>query len=1496
MPLGVNYVGFINQQLRSLIGATSLANELIQNADDAQVVEGSDKTTMAFDFTDNDLIVRNNRRFSSCADLKAVICKNEGDNWCDFHRFRNVASGNKRTDKENIGAFGIGFTAVYQITDKPELSSGEFRWTIDPSAPEDKRIEQQTRPELDGTEFRFPWAQAETDLRKSLQVRPITAKEIEAYLSEILASLPASLLFLRHIDSIEILKNGRRLELITAHRNPDSVELVFESGTKKRWVYLKGDFSPEVQQKLYPEKRKTEVCIAVPLDDIHADGRLFAFLPLEREETRLPFQINADFFPSPERKSLLFGQDYQGEWNRIALKKASQIFGNNIRKLKEDLSPDDFWKMLDLVWKVGEESSRTQEIEGGRKQQFSMFWEEAKAVLATFPSVYTSKSGWECPQNIRLVRKKLEKERLTISVLEDLGIGLVSPMLWPSRQVLSSHDVGVGEVELDEIIETINGSQLRRRTPIESTPTWLRDSNKRTALLDEIKFLFEKSKKAENYRAKLSECPLAIRFDDCVDSPKSLFKTSDAKLIDILIKLGFDWRFASKDNHDFIVKLVKELTVEDAVDLLESAEANEIEELARNSRESYKYLINWLLSRPHELSDATKQVLKSLAIWPSTDGFKTLNELVVRGDFDDHLGLASLVDIEFLGIDSSKLIEIGATSLTFESYLDQVQSYFQKHPDTDSETRKKLLALVREKKAEWRDDDKLRVVVSSLPIVECANNKFFPSGKVYFDDQKVKALLGNRAAYLLADDKDKEFFELLGVAKEPRILDLVSTVEWATSNFPDKERQARVVSIIRHVGSRFDELKKTGDIKQWDRLKEKSWLPCYGRLLNWHKPTDQIFSPQKKYLFELVGKFVDLESGVSEGGKVPAGVYAFLKYLDVKEKPEVSMVVNHLRKMVDESKGVDRRVYEFLNEHYSDAEVIQLKQSPCIWISEPKKYVRAEKLFWSDHKFGEYRHKLSGELAEYEDLFKAWDVTKEPQVDDAVKVLGEIAADFLASNQEPLDDEAKNIVENCWLFLFENEASDEKCRELADVHSVLTLSHRLDLPKNVFFDNRPEIPEKIGLKQNAIRIKPRIWKPMQKAGVQFLSEVIETSIIEKRGGIPATQYQAVLGWTDCFDRIVSKARDEDSEFPIDLAKLGDLKLFCVNELLVQYSIPESSYKSGREEADSVFNANSYQIFFKKGSESGLSREIAQAICQAPDVSDLASKILNFLGKDREEDAHKILDGLGYPRVDTSKIVTPISSEVSGIGSQGESTDLVEEALAPSQIEETRDNGSSSNNLDGSRVKTERSELPGKPSNSGIDYLEGVEFTDAAGQGTHEVRRTADRPQSSRKPSKGSKLERPEYAASKRVSNRKGRFPVYVYDDSVEETESENPEKQRHRENVEKEGIAKVMKYESDCQRDPDDLLRNNPGYDILSADPLEGVRYIEVKASSSYWGESGVGLTRREFEEAVVKGNKYWLYVVENVFGENCRIYRIQNPAGLVNTYFFDHTWKKLSD
>ena len=84
-PQDVNYLGFLEAQLRDMTGIDTLAYELIQNADDVQNEDGRfPVTTLSFDITDEALIVTNNGRFRPV----------------DFERLQNIAGGGKRETRE----------------------------------------------------------------------------------------------------------------------------------------------------------------------------------------------------------------------------------------------------------------------------------------------------------------------------------------------------------------------------------------------------------------------------------------------------------------------------------------------------------------------------------------------------------------------------------------------------------------------------------------------------------------------------------------------------------------------------------------------------------------------------------------------------------------------------------------------------------------------------------------------------------------------------------------------------------------------------------------------------------------------------------------------------------------------------------------------------------------------------------------------------------------------------------------------------------------------------------------------------------------------------------------------------------------------------------------------------------------------------------------------------------------------------------------------------
>ncbi len=84
---------------------------------------------------------------------------------------------------------------------------------------------------------------------------------------------------------------------------------------------------------------------------------------------------------------------------------------------------------------------------------------------------------------------------------------------------------------------------------------------------------------------------------------------------------------------------------------------------------------------------------------------------------------------------------------------------------------------------------------------------------------------------------------------------------------------------------------------------------------------------------------------------------------------------------------------------------------------------------------------------------------------------------------------------------------------------------------------------------------------------------------------------------------------------------------------------------------------------------------------------------------------------------------------------------------------------------------------------------------------------------------------------------------------------------RRDEGIERLGMEIAMRYEREGHRYPEDVSKDNIGFDIRSKDKDGNVRYIEVKARA---GVGAVALTQNEWFKAQRLGNDYYLYAVWN--------------------------------
>ena len=93
--------------------------------------------------------------------------------------------------------------------------------------------------------------------------------------------------------------------------------------------------------------------------------------------------------------------------------------------------------------------------------------------------------------------------------------------------------------------------------------------------------------------------------------------------------------------------------------------------------------------------------------------------------------------------------------------------------------------------------------------------------------------------------------------------------------------------------------------------------------------------------------------------------------------------------------------------------------------------------------------------------------------------------------------------------------------------------------------------------------------------------------------------------------------------------------------------------------------------------------------------------------------------------------------------------------------------------------------------------------------------------------------------------------------------------------VEAIAMQTAMNYEKANGRTPEDVSKDNVGYDVKSIDTEGQKRYIEVKGRA---GTDGVMLSENEMNRLAQLGTRAWLYIVTNC-KTNPKLNIINDPA-----------------
>ena len=1445
----IDYLGNLGAKLRDLQGYGTLAHELIQNADDAPA------SWMSFDIRQDSLVLDNDGVFSSCEDIEAPEClrrTNDGAHRCDFHRFRLIGSGDKRLQEGTTGAFGIGFISVYQLTDQPELISAGRHWTLHEERSEAERIKvcqgcaECSKPDLPGTRFIFPFARdEETLLRRALKAEPVPENVAERLLEELERSLPVAMLFLKNLSEIGIRYEGSSRR--TFERVVDDNMLIISEGDStddRVWHLLRGTFEDAAAElrARHParieDKRSAEVVVAVPIQGELSAGMLCACLPTE-ESTGLPFHVNADFFPSNDRKHVILGEDYQSQWNREALSAAARTVARAVPQLTTMLGAERFWDLAFTLNTLYLNVNRD-----GRDGVWREFWTALEVVLQEEAVVFTSNGNWTTTHSgVTILSQQQEADH--ISVLEGLGIELVAENLRPYQSTIRS--IGVPLFNVETLCSTFKANELDNPVRFDDLPPCLTLETGRSALWSEIAILLGRQGSTPNAKRadeeRLGGVSLAPVIDDALWPCERAFR-ADASTVGLFSSLGIDIPFLDQEESAFepLENLCPEFAVEDAVQALEEANPATIQRLWQEGRFSLPKLIEWFDSRRWQIVDVEdlRHRLAALPIYPGADHLHPLSSLDLPGTFEDPLGLATLVDVAALGGRKEFLRDLRATELTFGIYVLRHLSLALDDETLDPGIRRAAVGLLADHLGELMDDDEVRQRLSSVRLVSCTDGKYRPAHDCYFASAVISAVLGDDANVALLPETRgasvRRLLDWIGVASVPRLGDIIRTIRRIAEAPCSASAVSRMQGIFAHLVGRFEHLEGMVEL---ETLRNLEWLPARGDTSKWHQP-GSLYAPYQSYLFDSQVEVLNVPPSTNRD---------LLDFLGVHTNPAPSLVVRHLLHCAERSVPVNREVYRFLNDNVDDLSIERLRSTKCLWLGDA--YSSPEQCFWGSHPFGQYRWRLDGHIRDQSRLLAKIGVTDSPDHEDALDVLREISAEFGEANR-PLHNDAYAVVMSCWRMI-ERALNDDAISNgklhgaLGQAKCIPNENRVMYLPTLLFFENRVGLAAKfeVFLASHVIPRQLGTGGAFLAAGVKQLGSAVATELL--RTDNPDVEH-------DTMERLRQRrgeiARVLSGQMASDqvqgaLGRLSSLHCMSATSLEIRYRLEAFGrvLRSQPELASAAYHSTEHSLWSTHSNGqvplAPLARELAIALCPEEDPGLFAAGLKEVLSASTTAEAATVLDELGFPQLDAN-VVEPLP---------------VSEAAHQLGIE-----------------------VP-------ISHLESP---------PHEVRDGSQSDTTARGETETSTESDPR--GSEAASRHRGReFVSYV---AVSPAEGDEPETDglthQERMNLEDKAIELIIGQEPELRRTP----KNNPGFDLTELGPDgEPVKWVEVKAMKGTLLDHPVGLSRTQFEWAQKHGSLYWLYVVERAGDpEHAQVVRIQDPAGKARTFTFDHGWVAVAE
>ena len=1505
-----NLLGNIRSHLAGLQGYDVMALELIQNADDAKA------ESVVFDITDRGLLVVNSGKFTYCGDLHTRPCSflTSNNYSCDYHRIADVGSGGKLSRGENIGRFGIGFVSTYQVTDHPEIRSSGIKLTLHPEAGK-WFIDPFEQPE--GTTFFLPWAEdPNTEARLALGVSHVSAAHIAQLVDDFQKVLRKSLLFLRHVRTAEVRRNGQLLLACDLDRG-DGSDLIVSfrpTGEVEQWHILRAD-AAESAKRLYASHprleslgRGTKISIGLRIDpEPLAEGVLYAFLPTE-QSTGLPMHINADFFPESDRKALIFaGHQHEQAWNEMLVDAAAAELARDPEVLLKMLGDVHLWQILARAFELSKPSNHP--------TCFKRFWEQLKVTGAQAHIALTQDGSVQRPSGVFLPRSPLTTPQA--KTLLEIGGRLVAEDLRQFQTAINQ--LGAPILTFDRLVTLLEQAMAQQIPGVEQVdavrldnfyrPLWNMVNDLLPDALNQTPTTNPAIQRLLAIPFVVTEDLYAVTINQSVVAPAALNAGRVASLLP---------RLAIASHHILgfqkISRLFQQLDLSEVVDHITSMCTTElVEEVIGVEHQQLRDLYGMFadLDRQGNVDKSVYQSLRNLPIWLSSRGLIKATQALLPGNFTDPTGQADLLETSVLTDFAREFVssKLGVQTQTIEAFvLNVLPRFFNDDGPLDAQKYTRLIGELANHPA-LVNDENIRRLLGGLPIVPTQDGRWSHPTNTYRRTDDLVKVLGD-AVHLWLDASRvpnarsvHTFIDSLGIRRSPLAQHLVERMLFIANKYLPTEDAKRASGDAFYVlCDHYEEWKEKPFFRgAIESLRGVTCFPAEGDSENWHSGGD-LYAPYRAEAFRSQAHILDFRNMARLKTEL-------LEALDVTINPETRLVIDHLKHCVKVgmSPGI---TYQVLNERAqrSDPLIPTLAGSRCIYVESQKSFVRPNQVYWLAQQLGRYAFTIPGNLEAFKPLFTAIGVKNAPEGRDYVDILLDIVGEYFEQSR-PLMGADRSVYDACLMGV---SASNE--REEIGIPEILRLQ---EAPTILNLLGQPTHPDEVLLQDSEwhagffngeldralCKPAPELWLLIEKVGVRRLSESAKVAL-EFVDGPEENEPQLaerLMERVDILARLlhdkptlvkkkVRKALSELTAVSYELVRIqasvhvgGDWASAPPSAAYAFYDIDKRQLILARPVGDRswshVLNAIFHQLMPE---ESGI------------EISKLTLSVRPLMSMS-VEDAHRELTDAGIPYLDAeSGSGQPDDLTSSSLDDMGSAVDpgYQPEGKPDAAPTDAPKGGDPMPHRPGKSPPSGDPNAPQKDGTPPDQVQPGTGSTGAQERDSPAVDQPTGFGQGKGSPSDEGRPKKPR---PKHKEQWDRRLLSYVRKKQEKSSDADDQEGlSEHNLAVEVVARAAVCGYERARGRIAEQMAQTHPGYDIISRNPLTGEdRFIEVKGVNGEWNQTGVGLSRLQFSNAQDYGDRYWLYVVEFVSDpQHVRVHPIRSPATQVTSFMFDGNWR----